>query len=168
MRLECWIRSFTSASRSRDRRRWSSSSGLGGRTIEHTRRSPRPGHQRAQQRVDIEGVGLAPSFRRSTAIEAGSTTRLSMPLASSRRCSQNPSRPASWMTTTLTGLPIRRSAFSRPGEQVEQRAPVTGGYGALGDLLLARRVGCHEPGLAAEFQRRKQGAIVGSGGGRSR
>ena len=33
--------------------------------------------------------------------------------ASSRRCSQNPSRPASWMTTTLTGLPIRRSAFSR-------------------------------------------------------
>jgi len=56
----------------------------------------------------------------------------------------------------------------KPGEQVEQRAPVTGGYGALGDLLLARRVGCHEPGLAAEFQRRKQGAVVGSGGGRSR
>jgi len=56
----------------------------------------------------------------------------------------------------------------KPGEQVEQRAPVTGSYGALGDLLLARRVGCHEPGLPAEFQRRKQGAIVGSGGGRSR
>jgi hypothetical protein len=53
---------------------------------------------------------LARRCRRSTAIEAGSTTWLSIPLASSRRCTQKPSRPASWMTTTRTGRPARRSA----------------------------------------------------------
>src|SRR3954452_23518026 len=36
-----------------------------------------------------------------------------MPLSTSRRCTQKPSRPASWITTTLTDLPSRRSAVSR-------------------------------------------------------
>src|SRR5436305_6146639 len=48
----------------------------------------------------------------STAIEAGSTTWLSIRLAASRRCSRKPSRPASWMTETWTGRPVRRSAVA--------------------------------------------------------
>src|SRR4051812_31372737 len=36
-----------------------------------------------------------------------------MPLASRKRCSQKPSSPASWITTTLTARPSRRSAVSR-------------------------------------------------------
>src|SRR5687767_3733318 len=36
-----------------------------------------------------------------------------MALSTSRRCTQKPSRPASWITTTLTARPSRRSAVSR-------------------------------------------------------
>src|SRR5580704_5325257 len=48
-----------------------------------------------------------------TSADAGSTTWLSMSFASSDRCTQKPSRPASWMTTTLTDPPTNCSALPR-------------------------------------------------------
>src|SRR3954447_17678763 len=118
------MRSLSSVPRSRVSRRRSSSSGLGGRTLEQTRRSPRA------QPISV-GASFSPwiaSFlarrgRRSTAIEAGSTTWLSIPLASSRRCSQKPSRPASWMTTTRTATPARRSAVAPSRASRSSSAP---------------------------------------------
>src|ERR1700755_3452137 len=43
-----------------------------------------PGHQRAQQRLAVDRIGLGAPVRRGTAIDAGSTTWLSTPLASSK------------------------------------------------------------------------------------
>src|SRR3954469_21221312 len=111
IRFVCWMRSLSSVARSRVRRRRSSSSGLGGRTIEHTRRSPRAQAMRVRRSISPSIVSvLARRCRRLTAIEAGSATWLEVPFRSSRRCSQKPSSPASWMTRTSTGRPVRRSA----------------------------------------------------------
>src|SRR5919199_1872968 len=125
IRFVCWVRSLRSVARSRVRRRRSSSSGLGGRTIEQTRRSPRAQAMRVRRSISpsIASV-LARRCRRLTAIEAGSTTWLSIPLASSRRCSQKPSSPASWTTETWTGRPIRRSAVAlRRAKRLRSAAP---------------------------------------------
>src|SRR3954453_1779293 len=51
--------------------------------------------------------------RRGAATDPGSTTRLSTPWASSSRCTQKPSMPASWTTTTPTGPPADRSTLPR-------------------------------------------------------
>src|SRR5215213_8704804 len=51
--------------------------------------------------------------RRETRTEAASTTWLSMPSRSSTRCTQKPSRPASWMTMAGKVLPVRACAFAR-------------------------------------------------------
>jgi hypothetical protein len=51
--------------------------------------------------------------RCETRIEAGSTTWLSMPCAVSNRCGQKPSNPASWISSTPTGVPMLASAFPR-------------------------------------------------------
>ena len=113
IRLVCWIRSVMSVCRSRDSRRRSSSSGLGGTTIEQTRGSPRfqAISVRSSVSPSIRSL-LALRLRRGTATEAGSTTWLSTPFFSSIRCNEKPSRPASWIATILTGWPIRTSAFS--------------------------------------------------------
>src|SRR4051794_14833099 len=124
IRLVCRTRSLSSVPRSRVRRRRSSSSGLGGRTIEQTHRSPRAQaiSARTSFSPSIASV-LARRCRRSTAIEAGSTTWLSTPLAPSRRCTQKPSRPASWMTTTRTATPARRSAVALSRASRSSSAP---------------------------------------------
>src|ERR671938_385730 len=105
------MRSLRSRARSRVRRRRDSSSGLGGCTMVQTWRSPR-----------IQAIRVRRSFtpsilsvfgrrcRRLTAIEAGSTTWLMIPLRTSRRWIQKPSRPASWMTMIATGAPVRCAA----------------------------------------------------------
>lgn len=54
---------------------------------------------------------MQPDERRN--IDAGSTTLLAMPFASSNRCTQTPSRPASWMTAIPTDLPVTSAAFAR-------------------------------------------------------
>src|SRR3984885_11478573 len=51
--------------------------------------------------------------RRDTAMDAASTTWLSIRFASSRRCTQKPSNPASCMTTISTGAPATSSALER-------------------------------------------------------
>jgi hypothetical protein len=95
-RLTCRTRSATGAARSRVGRRASSASGVGTRTTAHTRRSPRARAiiARSSASASIRSVS-ARRARRSTAIEAGSITRFSTPLATRRRCSRKPSRPAS-------------------------------------------------------------------------
>lgn len=113
MRLVRRVRSLTSVARSRVSRRRSSSATLGGLTIEHTRGSPRRQARSVRNSVWPSIVSLfARRLRRGIATEAASTTWLSMPLASSTRCSQKPSSPASWMLTTFTGRPSRLSAFA--------------------------------------------------------
>ena len=51
--------------------------------------------------------------RRGAAIDAGSTTWLSMPFASSNRCTQKPSRPASWIITMFTARLVDCAALAR-------------------------------------------------------
>ena len=98
IRLTCLIRSLTRALRSRTTRRLSSSSGVGTRSIAQTRGSPRLWASKALTSVSpsIRSV-FARRRRRETAIEAGSTTWLSIPLSSRTRWIQKPSRPASWI-----------------------------------------------------------------------
>jgi hypothetical protein len=96
IRLTCRIRSTISVLRSRQIRRRSSSCGVGARAIEHTRGSPRLNaiNTRSNASPSILSV-LARRRRRETAIEAASTTWLSIPSCSSARWIQNPSSPAS-------------------------------------------------------------------------
>ena len=77
-------------------RRRSSSSGVGALTIAHTRGSPRlyASNARTSASPSILSV-FARRRRRDVAIEAGSTTWLSIPSFCSTRSIQNPSRPAS-------------------------------------------------------------------------
>src|SRR6202030_2907096 len=97
--------------RSRETRRQSSSLGLGGTVMAQTRGSPRCQSISVRSSVSpsIASV-LARRWRRGTAIDAGSTTWLSTPLASSKRWIQKPSSPTSWIATTLTGAAMRCSA----------------------------------------------------------
>lgn len=104
----------------------------------HLPLAARPGHERAQHSLGIDPIRLALRWhsnrcaagtlassarrlRRFTAIDAGSTTTLLIAWASSKRCTQNPSRPASCMTTTSTGCRKRRSARSRRRFNTESR-----------------------------------------------
>src|SRR3984893_12608892 len=105
------MRSRSSVARSRKTRRQSSSLGLGGTVMAQTRGSPRCQAISVRSSVSpsIASV-LARRWRRGTAIEAGSTTWLSTPLASSKRWIQKPSSPTSWIATTLTGAAMRCSA----------------------------------------------------------
>jgi hypothetical protein len=66
---------------------------------------------------------LARRCRRGTAIEAGSTTWLSIPFACSRRWIQKPSNPASWMVAILTGKTACRSALARSRDSRPSSAP---------------------------------------------
>ena len=114
IRFVCRVRSSSSVPRSRVRRRRSSSPGVGGTTMAQTRGSPR---RQASSVLSSVSPSMASVFarrcRRGTAIDAGSTTWLSTPSASSSRCSQKPSLPASWTTTTPTGPPADRSTLPR-------------------------------------------------------
>src|SRR3712207_2188412 len=56
-------------------------------------------------------------------MEAGSTTWLSMPLAISRRWIQKPSKPASWMTTSLAEAPVRFSVLALNRASKSRSAP---------------------------------------------
>jgi hypothetical protein len=78
IRFTCRVRSITSASRSRVNRRSSSSAGVGGRTIEQTRRPPRARSISVSSSfsTSIRSV-FACRLRLFTAIEAASTTCVS-------------------------------------------------------------------------------------------
>src|ERR1700757_4928487 len=111
--------------RSRERRRLSSCSGVGGTTISQTRGSPRFQASNVLSSVWPSIMSVFARRRRlDTAIEAGSTTWLLMSFASSNRCTQKPSRPASWMTTTLSDPPTSCSALPR------RRASKASNFGA--------------------------------------
>src|SRR3954462_7764870 len=80
MRLTCWTRSAVRTSRSRLIRRRSSSCGVGAWTIAQTRGSPRLVASRGQPRAPQSILSVSPRRRRrDVAIEAGSTTWLSIP-----------------------------------------------------------------------------------------
>jgi hypothetical protein len=87
---------------------------VGGTTISQTRGSPRFQASNVLSSVSPSIMSVFARHRRlDTATEAGSTTWLSMSFASSDRCTQKPSRPASWMTTTLSDPPTSCSALPR-------------------------------------------------------
>jgi hypothetical protein len=67
--------------------------------------------QRTNQRFAVDPVGLARRRRRDVAIEAGSTTWLSIPSDCSTRWIQKPSSPASWMTINRNTSLVRARAF---------------------------------------------------------
>src|SRR3954447_14234725 len=61
---------------------------------------PLVSHQGADQRLTIDAIVFTRRCRRGTAIDAASTTWLSIQSSRfSTRSIQNPSRPASWITT---------------------------------------------------------------------
>jgi hypothetical protein len=123
MRFVCRIRSWTRLSRSRESRRPSSSSGLGGTTMAQTRGSPRFQAISVRRSVSpsIASV-LARRWRRGAATDAGSTTWLSTPRPASSRCTQKPSKPASWMLTTSTAPRPRCSALALRRARSSSRA----------------------------------------------
>ena len=85
-RLTCLTRSAISTLRSRQRRRRSSSSGVGAFTIAHTRGSPRLYASNARSRASPSILSvLARRRRRDVAIDDGSTTWLSTPSLCSTR-----------------------------------------------------------------------------------
>ena len=72
-----------------------------------------PGQQRPEQRLAVDGVGLRPPLPpwrgdRSRIDDVALDTS-----ASSSRCTQKPSLPASWMTTTSAFLPADCSTLPR-------------------------------------------------------
>src|SRR4051812_43546463 len=126
MRLTCWTRSAVRTSRSRLIRRRSSSCGAGALTIAHTRASPRWGASRARPRASPSILSVfARRRRREVAIEAGSTTWLSIPSLCRTRWIQNPSSPASWMTMMGRTRPVRARAFSLSWDKRARRAAMS-------------------------------------------
>src|SRR5215204_454825 len=126
MRLTCWTRSAVRTSRSRRIRRRSSSCGAGALTIAHTRGSPRLEASRARTRASPSILSVfARRRRREVAIEAGSTTWLSIPSCCRTRWIQNPSSPASWMTMMGKTCPVRARAFSLSWDKRARRAAMS-------------------------------------------
>src|SRR3954468_13918936 len=126
MRLTCWTRSAVSVSRSRLIRRRSSSCGAGALTIAHTRGSPRLEASRARTRASPSILSVfARRRRREVAMEAGSTTWLSIPSCCRTRWIQNPSSPASWMTMMGKTCPVRARAFSLSWDKRARRAAMS-------------------------------------------
>ena len=108
MRLTCWTRSAVKTLRSRQRRRRSSSAGVGARTIIQTRGSPRLNAKSTRIKASPSILSVFARRRlRDVAIEAGSTTWLSISSFRRTRWIQNPSSPASWMTTIGKLCPVR-------------------------------------------------------------
>src|SRR5215207_7554161 len=126
MRLTCRTRSAVRVSRSRLIRRRSSSWGVGAWTIAQTRGSPRLSASSARTRASpsIRSV-FARRRRRDVAIEAGSTTWLSIPSFCRTRWIQNPSSPASWMTRMGKTCPVRARAFSLSWDKRARRAAMS-------------------------------------------
>ena len=156
MRLTCRTRSCSRVARSRDVRRRSSCSGVGATTIVQTRGSPRRQPAVSGARLAIDRVGLrAPLPSRLQRTDAGSTTWLSMPFASSSRCTEKPSRPASWMTTTLADFADRFDQLPACSscQQIEQRRTVAPRCRVFRHLAAAGRQRRHEPSRAAQLQR---------------
>ena len=117
IRLTCSTRSAVSILRSRQIRRRSSSCGVGARTMAHTRGSPRLYASNARTKASPSILSVfARRRRRDVAIEAASTTWLSIPSSWSKRWIQNPSRPASCITMIGTTCPLRTCAFSESRE----------------------------------------------------
>ena len=167
MRFVCRIRSSSSASRSREMRRRSSASGLGHRADPAF--APRPSHQRAQQSVDVNCIGLAPPLApidrnrggiHDMALETVGLQQAVQPEAVKPGFLDNCHRHRSAKT------PFRRLA--QPLEQGQQAGSIARSNGTFGNLDLARRAGRNEPGLAAELQRYEQRAILRSDGSRNR
>src|SRR3954451_21777526 len=126
MRLTCRTRSAVRVSRSRLIRRRSSSWGVGAWTIAQTRGSPRLSASRARTRASPSILSVfARRRRRDVAIEAGSTTWLSIPSFCRTRWIQNPSSPASWMTMTGKMCPVRARAFSVSWDKRARRAAMS-------------------------------------------
>src|SRR3954452_10902580 len=126
MRLTCWTRSAVRTSRSRLIRRRSSSWGVGAWTIAQTRGSPRLSASKARTKASpsIRSV-FARRRRRDVAMEAGSTTWLSIPSFCRTRWIQNPSSPASWMTMIGKTRPVRVRAFSLSWAKRARRAAMS-------------------------------------------
>ena len=96
MRFVWRRRSLTKLWHSRVRRRASSSSTEGTRTIEQTRGSPRDHAISARSSASTSRRSVfTRRARRSTGGDAGSITWLSVPWPTNKRCSQKQSRPAS-------------------------------------------------------------------------
>src|ERR1700683_1940127 len=77
----------------------------------HTAKAVIPGA--GTRSVAGQKMALARRRRRGTEIDAASTTWLLIRFASSSRCTQKPSSPASWITTISTGTPATDSALTR-------------------------------------------------------
>jgi hypothetical protein len=94
-------RSPVKSSRSRYARRASSSASLGIGTIEQTRGSPRSQAIKVRSNISTSMISVfARRARRSTGRLDGWITWTSMPRRARKRASQNPSRPASWVSMT--------------------------------------------------------------------
>jgi hypothetical protein len=87
--------------------------------------------------------------------DAGSTTWFSVSCASSSRCTQNPSRPASWITAIPTGPRMAASAFDRRRPR-SSASPLPAGGRELRHLLGSGGKHGQQPGLMAQFQRRAE------------
>src|SRR5580704_10506724 len=159
-RLTCLTRSAISTLRSRQRRRRSSSSGVGAFTIAHTRGSPRLYASNARSRASPSILSvLARRRRRDVAIDDGSTTWLSTP-----SLLQHPMKPEAVETRFLND--DDRKGFSGPLRRLplelrkarKQRRDVPGSHGMLRHFLAGgRRQRCDQPAGAAEFQRDETG-----------
>src|SRR3954468_18142254 len=100
--------------------------GVGALTIAQTRGSPRLSASRARTKASpsIRSV-FARRRRRDVAMEAGSTTWLSIPSLCRTPGIQNPSSPASWMTRMGKTRPVRARAFSWSWDKRARRAAVS-------------------------------------------
>src|ERR1700689_2513647 len=147
-RLTCLTRSAISTLRSRQRRRRSSSSGLGAFTIAHTRGSPRlyASNARSRPSPSILSV-LARRRRRDVAIDDMAFDAFAL---------QHPMKPEAVETRFLND--DDRKGFSGPLQRLplelrkalQQRRDVPGSHGMLRHFLAgARRQRCDQPDGAA-------------------
>src|SRR5271165_5090153 len=145
------MRSLSSVPRSRVSRRRSSCSGLGARTMEQTRRSPRA------QAISVRN-SVSPSIASVLALRCRRAKQAMEPKSVQSRF-LNDDR-SDLRAIALTGL------RSRARKKVEQAGAVSALDHMLGKLLAARPVDRHNPFRFAQFERGEQRDIMRAGGGR--
>src|SRR3954470_10462732 len=165
MRLTCATRSVVRTFRSRLMRRSSSSRDVGALTIAQTLGSPRLYARSARSKGSPSILSVfARRRRREVAIDAGSTTWLSIPSL----CS------TPWPKAVQPGFldDDQREVLARPGVRLclelgqarQQPGSVAPAHLMLRHLLPPRRQGRDEPSRTREFQRHEDRAKVGADG----
>jgi hypothetical protein len=136
--------------------------------MEQTRRSPRAkGHQRPQQRLAVDRVGLGPPMP-SGDRDRGRVDDVALdPVGEQQAMNPKPVQSRFLNDDRFDLHAVAQLGFRpRPRKKVEQAGAVSTLNHRLGELLAARAVDRHNPFRFAQLERGEQRDIIRAGGGR--